>query len=96
MKQHRLLTQQAECVQEHINRIRHEQEQGLYPKSFFMPLGLQFEITSKCGLYCKHCYNASGESHSKDEMTGKNWLMVSSKKVEFFNVLFQGVILCVI
>lgn len=73
MKQHRLLKQQAECAQEHISRIKHEQEQGLYPKSFLMPLGLQFEITSKCGLYCKHCYNASGESHSKDEMTLTDW-----------------------
>ena len=32
MKQHRLLKQQAECAQEHISRIKHEQEQGLYPK----------------------------------------------------------------
>ncbi len=47
MNQHRLLKQQAECAQNHIKRIKDDQEQGLYPKSFSLPLGLQFELTSK-------------------------------------------------
>ncbi|MBV5308181.1 radical SAM/SPASM domain-containing protein [Chromatium okenii] len=73
MKQNNLVTQQIKYAQEHIDRIRCEQEQGLYPKQFSLPLGLQLELTSKCNLYCKHCYNSSGENHNKDKMTVADW-----------------------
>ncbi len=73
MTHHRLLKQQAECAKAHVEKIKYEQEQGLYPKSFSLPVGLQFELTSKCSLYCKHCYNGSGENHAKDDMTVSDW-----------------------
>ncbi len=73
MIQHNLLKQQAEYAQEYVKKIKAEQEQGLFPKTFAMPIGLQFELTSKCRLFCKHCYNNSGNNHEKDDMTIADW-----------------------
>ena len=42
---------------------------GLYPSKFDMPLTLQFELTSRCNVYCKHCYNDSGNNNSEDAMS---------------------------
>lgn len=47
--------------------------QGIYPSKFRMPLGLQLELTSKCNLLCKHCYNSSGNTNSIDKMTTQDW-----------------------
>ncbi len=38
------------------------QSTGSYPKIFEMPITLQFELLAECNLYCKHCYNGSGEN----------------------------------
>lgn len=46
----------------------------LYPEYFTMPLTLQFELTLKCNVKCKHCYNSSGEaSAQQDRMTPERW-----------------------
>ena len=47
-------------------RIKILQEHGLYPKEFSYPITLQFELTGKCNLACKHCYNRSGDKDRKD------------------------------
>lgn len=50
------------------------QEIGLYPKKFDFPLLLQLELTKKCNVYCKHCYNNSGRgSVDADAMTPEHW-----------------------
>lgn len=91
MNKHHLLEQQAECSLAHIQKIKFEQAQGVYPKAFSLPLGLQLELTSKCSLYCKHCYNASGENHSKDKMTVLDW-----KKVVNDIIREGGIFQCII
>lgn len=56
-------------------RIRLLQEKCLYPKVFDFPITLQFELTSHCNVYCKHCYNYSGEDNTaEDAMTPEKWI----------------------
>jgi MoaA/NifB/PqqE/SkfB family radical SAM enzyme len=45
---------------------------GMYPAEFSMPLSLQFELTGRCNLKCRHCYNRSGELPA-DAMTAERW-----------------------
>lgn len=55
--------------------IKSLQDAGDYPKCFSYPLALQFELTGKCNLKCKHCYNRSGDVDvvSSDVMTPEKW-----------------------
>jgi len=55
--------------------ISNLQDNGLYPHKFNMPLLLQLELTSKCNLHCKHCYNDSNNQKSQqDEMSVEKWI----------------------
>lgn len=49
-------------------------DEGCYPPRFRMPLGLQLELTSKCNLCCKHCYNFSGIDSPQDKMGIPEWV----------------------
>ena len=54
--------------------VKKMQSIGLYPKKFDMPILLQFELTHKCNVFCKHCYNNSGTHNTyKDAMTPEKW-----------------------
>lgn len=54
--------------------IKKLQSIGLYPKSFDLPLLLQFELTHRCNVFCKHCYNNSGINNNlEDAMTPEKW-----------------------
>ena len=47
---------------------------GLYPKKFKFPLLLQLELTRRCNVFCKHCYNNSGVDNTVcDAMTPQKW-----------------------
>ena len=46
-------------------RINALQKAGMYPVEYKYPLTLQFELTGKCNLACKHCYNRSGDDDRK-------------------------------
>lgn len=56
-------------------------QEGCYPNKFGFPITLQFEVTSKCNLACKHCYNRSGIKNNNDLMTGEGWVNLSRKIV---------------
>jgi len=50
-------------------------ELGAYPQQLSMPIGVQFELTAKCNMFCKHCYNNSYLDR-KSEMKTSDWLNV--------------------
>ena len=67
-------------------------ENNLYPEKFLMPLILQFELTTRCDVKFKHCYNVSGENNSKqDAMTPEHW-----KNFARYLVEHGGIFQCVI
>lgn len=53
-----------------------EIRKGNYPSSLSMPIGIQFELTSECNLFCKHCYNKSFMGR-KSLMNIKDWKCVT-------------------
>ena len=60
-------------AQEEANHIKFLIQNHMYPQRFLMPLTLQFELTSRCNVHCKHCYNLSGSISSNDAMTPQKW-----------------------
>ncbi|MBR1729473.1 MAG: radical SAM protein [Selenomonadaceae bacterium] len=77
-------------IDEDRNRLIAE---GSYPEKFSFPIAMQFEVTSKCNLRCKHCYNRSGNSNVADTVTGDDWINFSKKLVEkggLFETTFSG------
>lgn len=55
--------------------------EGSYPAKFKFPLAMQFEVTSKCNLRCKHCYNRSGGNRPADTVSGDDWIAFAKKLV---------------
>lgn len=74
MREKFILDQKIRFAKE-LAYIKKIQRKGLYPLSLSLPLGVQFELTSKCNLRCKHCYNMSA-SENFSKMTISNWLDV--------------------
>lgn len=67
--------------------------EGSYPAKFDFPVAMQFELTSRCNLRCKHCYNRSGENRAPDAMTGDYWVAFAKKLVKqggLFEVTISG------
>lgn len=67
--------------------------EGSYPAKFNFPVAMQFELTSRCNLRCKHCYNRSGENPTSDAMTGDDWVAFAKKLVKhggLFEVTISG------
>ncbi len=57
-----------------VARIREMQKQSSWPHYFSFPPRLQLELTSRCNMRCRHCYNNSGVPQpTKDRMTPEEW-----------------------
>lgn len=84
--------QDAKAIKDEKARIEALQKQGLYPMYYDFPLTLQFELTTHCNVFCKHCYNNSGIANdTPDRMTSDQW-----KKFAQYLVSKGGVFQCVI
>lgn len=68
---------------------------GFYDTTHIFPIAsLQFELTSHCNMFCKHCYNNSGEFNKiADKMTPQKWLDFADylvKKGGIFECILSG------
>jgi len=73
--------------------IKKLQEDGDYPRSFKLPVGLQFELTSKCNLKCLHCYNRSGDADKETTMVTQDWINLANQIVKdggIFQCIISG------
>jgi MoaA/NifB/PqqE/SkfB family radical SAM enzyme len=79
--------QQLANEKQDIARLK---EQGVYPECFSMPIGVQFELTAKCNLECKHCYNQS-HPQKDDAMMFPDWRRTVSDIIDAGGI-FQCII----
>ena len=82
----------AKYVRQIGERIKKLQETGSYPYEFDMPVTLQFELLAECNLYCKHCYNGSGE-HKPTLMKLDDWKSLARHIVDhggIFQCILSG------
>lgn len=70
----------GKLLQEKLKRMAARQGQGKYPRRFELPVALQMELTGRCNLRCKHCYNVSGET-AKTTMTPGDWRTLARQLV---------------
>ena len=60
-----------------ISNMELLKKKGDYPEYLTYPTTLQFELTGKCNLACRHCYNRSGDLDRKSDeytlMTPEKW-----------------------
>lgn len=64
----------TKAIADEKKQIERLQAAELYPRNFDFPLTLQFELTTHCNLFCKHCYNNSGIANTcPDCMTPEKW-----------------------
>lgn len=66
---------------------------NLIPKELDLPITIQLELTYKCNLKCKHCYNNSGNKMKNFELSFEEWKNFSKSIVKaggVFQVILSG------
>ena len=81
---------QVELLKLSDRAIKSVQSRQIYPKELGGPLGCQLELTHKCNLRCKQCYNQSG--NPKPDLSIKKWLDVAKQLVDIgtFECVISG------
>lgn len=85
--------QDKKYVEDLYKRVKYMQNNRSYPLEFEMPITLQFELLSECNLYCKHCYNQSGEKENQSAMKAEDWKRLARNIVEnggIFQCILSG------
>lgn len=82
----KLNLQNEETICELLKKKRKKNQYDIYPIS-----SLQFEVTTHCNAFCKHCYNNSGNNSIQDRMTADRWIEFSK-----YIVTHGGVFECIL
>ena len=75
---------------DHVNQLV---SKNSFPEKLSLPLSIQLELTEKCNLKCKHCYNSSGDVKNKTNLTVADWENISKEIViagGVFQVILSG------
>ncbi|PLK48185.1 radical SAM/SPASM domain-containing protein [Uliginosibacterium sp. TH139] len=64
---------------------------GDYPSKLSLPLSIQLELTDKCNLRCKHCYNRSGVGNDSNNLKPAEWVQIA-KDITDHGGVFQVII----
>lgn len=83
----------TEYLKRHYAETKRRIEENIVPREYDNPLGVQFELTSKCNQKCIHCYNQSNDFKHNDiqsELSTKEWKAIAREAVS------MGIFQCVI
>jgi MoaA/NifB/PqqE/SkfB family radical SAM enzyme len=96
LKEERLLpdvsgrSNQIELLRVTDKMLEQLQSKNIFPKELDSPLGCQLELTHRCNLRCKQCYNQSG--CSKPDISFDKWMDVAKQLVDMniFECVISG------
>lgn len=85
------------CDEQNLIHLQSALEQmwqdEVFPRSFEMPITVQYELMTECSLKCLHCYNRSGDDDLVTAMKLQNWIDLSKHLVEsggIFQCILSG------
>lgn len=96
MKEEKLLpavperSNQIELLKATSKLLEQLQSKNVFPRELDNPLGCQLELTHRCNLRCKQCYNQSG--CSKPDISFNKWIDVTRQLVDMniFECVISG------